>query len=100
MRRLIWDMVPSSFRNPARSFRSASSDGGRRSPFIGPPPSRKGRLNGGLFKRRVRKKEFAKKIGARLASPQPRPGIAGQWGRGITGWKNDAQAERSFQTAV
>jgi len=42
----------------------------------------------------------AVKIGARLASPQPRPAIAGQWGRGITGCEEDAQAKGSFQTRV
>jgi hypothetical protein len=48
-----------------------------------------------------RKEKFgrisAEKVGARLASPQPRPAIAGQWGRGDNRLRDDAPAKRSFQ---
>src|SRR5579871_660326 len=66
---------------PARCWRAGSilkggGGGGRKEKF--------GRIN-------------AEKVGARLASPQPRPAIAGQWGRGDNRLRDDAPAKRSFQ---
>jgi hypothetical protein len=39
----------------------------------------------------------SKKSGARLASPQPRPASPVNGAGGITGFRNDAQAKKSFQ---
>jgi hypothetical protein len=57
--------------------------------------SSKGGAGGGAETKKLRK--IGKKIGARLASPQPRPASPVNGAGGITGCTDDAQAQGSFQ---
>jgi hypothetical protein len=73
------------------------SSASRRGAGVLVPSSKVGRLVG-------RKEKFgsisAEKLGARLASPQPRPASPVNGAGGITGCGNDAQAFGSFQPAL
>src|SRR6266436_5046000 len=53
-------------------------------------PISKGGADGGAVEAALL--DFRRKSRARLASPQPRPTSPVNWGRGITGCRDDAQA--------